>query len=46
MLVKRGLTERALQQYRSAVELDPKSKDVEKIRLKIAEIERGASEPR
>jgi tetratricopeptide (TPR) repeat protein len=42
VLAKRGDMERALQLYRTAVELDPESKDVDKLRSKIAEIERGA----
>ncbi len=40
VLAKRGDMQRALQSYRTAVELDPESKDIEKIRSKIAEIER------
>jgi tetratricopeptide (TPR) repeat protein len=40
VLVKRGDMQRALKSYRTAVELDPESKDIEKIRHKIAEIER------
>ncbi|MFL6248658.1 MAG: tetratricopeptide repeat protein [Thermoanaerobaculia bacterium] len=39
---KRGDTQRALKLYRMAVELDPESKDVDKLRSKIAEIERHA----
>lgn len=41
VLAKRGDMQRALASYRTAVELDPESKDTEKIRLKIAEIERA-----
>jgi predicted Zn-dependent protease len=40
VLVKRGDMQRALKSYRTAVELDPQSKDIDKIRNKIAEIER------
>lgn len=40
VLAKRGDLDRALQSYRTALTLDPESKDVDKIRLKIAEIER------
>ncbi|HEY0140033.1 MAG TPA: tetratricopeptide repeat protein [Thermoanaerobaculia bacterium] len=40
VLAKRGDRERALQSYRTAITLDPESKDVEKIRMKIAELER------
>jgi tetratricopeptide (TPR) repeat protein len=40
VLVKRGDTQRALQSYRTAINLDPESKEVEKLRSKIAEIER------
>ena len=46
VLAKRGDIAAAVAQYRAAVELDPESKDVEKLRLKIAEIERVASESR
>ncbi|HYH07522.1 MAG TPA: tetratricopeptide repeat protein [Thermoanaerobaculia bacterium] len=42
VLAKRGDMQRALQLYRTAIDLDPESKDIEKIRSKIAEIERGA----
>jgi predicted Zn-dependent protease len=42
VLAKRGDMQRALQLYRTAVDLDPESKDVDKLRSKIAEIERGA----
>lgn len=42
VLAKRGDMQRALQVYRTAAKLDPESKDAEKIRSKIAEIERGA----
>jgi predicted Zn-dependent protease len=41
VLAKRGDMQRALQLYRTAVDLDPESKDVDKLRSKIAEIERG-----
>lgn len=41
VLTRRGDTQRALQLYRDAVALDPESKDIEKLRSKIAEIERG-----
>jgi predicted Zn-dependent protease len=40
VLAKRGDMQRALQLYRTAVDLDPESKDVDKLRSKIAEIER------
>lgn len=40
VLAKRGDTTRALAVYRTAVNIDPQSKDAEKIRMKIAEIER------
>ena len=40
VLAKRGDTPRALQSYRTALDLDPESKDVPKLRSKIAEIER------
>lgn len=40
VLAKRGDLDRALQSYRTALTLDPESKDVDKIRSKIAEIER------
>ncbi|HYC62533.1 MAG TPA: tetratricopeptide repeat protein [Thermoanaerobaculia bacterium] len=42
VLAKRGDMERALKLYRTAVDLDPESKDVGKLRSKIAEIERSA----
>lgn len=42
VLVKRGDMERALEVYRTAVDLDPESKDAPKLRAKIAEIEREA----
>jgi predicted Zn-dependent protease len=42
VLAKRGDMQRALQLYRTAVDLDPESKEVGKLRSKIAEIERGA----
>lgn len=41
VLVKRGDVQRALQSYRTAISVDPESKDVEKLRSKIAELERG-----
>jgi predicted Zn-dependent protease len=40
VLAKRGDMQRALQSYRTAIDLDPESKDVEKLRSKVAEIER------
>ncbi|MDQ3282250.1 MAG: tetratricopeptide repeat protein [Acidobacteriota bacterium] len=40
VLAKRGDMNRALQLYRTAIDLDPESKDIDKIRSKIAEIER------
>jgi Flp pilus assembly protein TadD len=40
VLAKRGDAPRALQSYRTALDLDPESKDVSKLRSKIAEIER------
>lgn len=43
---KRGDMQRALAEYRAALELDPESKDIEKIRSKIAEIERSSAQPR
>ena len=47
VLAKRGDMSRALKSYRLALDLDPESKDVSKIRSKIAEIERkGPSAPR
>lgn len=42
VLAKRGDVQRALQLYRQAADLDPDSKDIEKLRSKIAELERGA----
>jgi predicted Zn-dependent protease len=42
VLAKRGDMQRALQLYRTAVDLDPESKDVDKLRSKIAQIEREA----
>jgi predicted Zn-dependent protease len=42
VLAARGNLERALRVYRTALDLDPESKDVDKIRNKIAEIERKA----
>jgi len=41
VLAKRGDMQRALKLYQTAVDLDPESKDVAKLRSKIAEIERG-----
>ncbi|HYO77533.1 MAG TPA: tetratricopeptide repeat protein, partial [Thermoanaerobaculia bacterium] len=41
VLAKRGDMQRALASYRLALDLDPESKDIEKIRSKIAEIERN-----
>jgi len=47
VLAKRGDMPRALKSYQTALDLDPESKDVSKIRSKIAEIERrGSSAPR
>lgn len=40
VLAKRGDMSRALQAYRTAITLDPDAKEAEKIRSKIAEIER------
>jgi predicted Zn-dependent protease len=40
VLAKRGDMERALKQYRTALSLDPEAKDVDKLRSKIAELER------
>jgi tetratricopeptide (TPR) repeat protein len=40
VLAKRGETTRALSLYRAALNLDPESKDLEKIRSKIAELEK------
>ena len=40
VLAKRGKNERALEVYRTALTLDPDSKEVDKLRSKIAEIER------
>jgi tetratricopeptide (TPR) repeat protein len=40
VLVKRGDGPRALKLYRTAIGLNPESKDVSKLRSKIAEIER------
>jgi len=40
VLAKRGNTERALQLYRTALTLDPEAKEIDKLRSKIAEIER------
>jgi len=41
VLAKRGDMQRALKLYQTAVDLDPESKDVPKLRSKIAEIEHG-----
>lgn len=41
VLAKRGDMQRALESYRRAMDLDPESKDIEKLRSKIAEIERS-----
>lgn len=47
VFAKRGDMERALRAYRTALDLDPQAKDVEKLRSKIAEIERrGATSQR
>jgi len=40
VLAKRGETTRALSLYRAALTLDPDTKDLEKIRSKIAELEK------
>src|SRR6185436_778874 len=40
VLAKRGNTQRALQVYKTALTLDPKSKELETLRSKIAELER------
>lgn len=40
VLVKRGDKQRALQSYRTALSLEPEGKEGEKLRLKIAEIEK------
>ncbi|HUP59678.1 MAG TPA: tetratricopeptide repeat protein [Thermoanaerobaculia bacterium] len=40
LFAKRGDAERALKSYRTALDLDPEGKEVEKLRSKIAEIER------
>jgi len=42
VLAARGDLDRALKVYRTALDLDPESKDVDKIRNKIAELERKA----
>ena len=42
VLAARGNLDRALGSYRTALDLDPESKDVDKIRGKIAELERKA----
>jgi tetratricopeptide (TPR) repeat protein len=42
VLAARGDLDRALKVYRTALDLDPDSKDVDKIRGKIAELERKA----
>ena len=41
VLAKRGETSRALTLYRAALNLDPDAKDLEKIRSKIAELEKA-----
>jgi tetratricopeptide (TPR) repeat protein len=41
VLAKRGDMQRALQVYKTAVSLDPEEKELEKLRSKIAEIERS-----
>jgi len=41
VLAKRGDTQRALQVYKTAISLDPEAKELEKLRSKIAEIERA-----
>jgi predicted Zn-dependent protease len=41
VLAKRGDMQRALQLYRTAVDLDPESKDIDQLRSKIAQIERA-----
>ncbi len=46
VLAKRGDVQRALQVYRTALSLDPEEKELEKLRLKIAEIERGGQSRR
>lgn len=47
VLAKRGDMPRALKSYQTALDLDPESKDVSKIRSKIAELQRrGSSAPR
>ena len=45
VLAARGDLDRALRSYRAALDLDPESKDVDKIRNKIAELERKAQTP-
>lgn len=40
VLARRGQNERALQVYRTALALDPDAKETEKLRMKIAELER------
>ena len=40
VLAKRGETTRALSLYRAALTLEPDAKDLEKIRSKIAELEK------
>jgi predicted Zn-dependent protease len=42
VLAARGDRDRALESYRTAIAIDPESKDVDKIRSKIAELERKA----
>jgi predicted Zn-dependent protease len=46
VLAARGNLDRALQSYRIALDLDPESKDVDKIRSKIAELERKQTSAR
>jgi len=43
VLAKRGNTAKALQLYRTALTLDPEAKEVDKLRSKIAEIERQST---
>lgn len=45
VLAKRGDMARALSQYRTALSLDPEAKDIEKLRSKIAELERQDKTP-
>lgn len=46
VLAQRGDMKRALELYRTAMDLDPESKDIDKLRSKIAEIERNGTTPR